>query len=386
MKKIFLFAAATAVALSSCSKNEVTTTSADNNAIGFGLYTGVSTKSTVVDDTAIQSSGFGVFGYYTDDTAWTGSDESANFMYNQEVTHDGSWSYTPVKYWPNENTDYISFFAYAPYIDGTDVKYATLSTASEGGTPTVTFDYSGEFDMSKTTDFVAGNAIDKTQDDGDVEFTLSHELTRVALSVALAADLAETSLSTVVVKNIEFSGAKVYDKGTYTFGNTDGGIGSWALSISGDDATFEMITYMENYNSSSVSLGAGETKYTTSGVLLTTTSAETLGTGGYVFALPAYLSTETTFAANDVVLTIVYDVVTADAALANGSYSAIENTKSFSLTSSEASTLVQGKAYSYEFTISLTDVTLSATVSGDWSAADDDELTVTADDSTESNS
>ncbi len=49
MKKILLFAVATAVAMSSCSKNEVTLSSTDNQAIGFSVYTGISTKGEVTD-------------------------------------------------------------------------------------------------------------------------------------------------------------------------------------------------------------------------------------------------------------------------------------------------------------------------------------------------
>ena len=39
-----------------------------------------------------------------------------NFMYNQEVTYSaGSWGYSPVKYWPNNEENTISFWAYSPY-------------------------------------------------------------------------------------------------------------------------------------------------------------------------------------------------------------------------------------------------------------------------------
>lgn len=70
------------------------------------------------------AAGFGVFGYYTGSGS-LGSDSQPNFMYNQQVKKSGgNWSYAPVKYWPNEypdalssETDHVSFFAYAPYVD-----------------------------------------------------------------------------------------------------------------------------------------------------------------------------------------------------------------------------------------------------------------------------
>lgn len=71
-----------------------------------------------------KNDGFGVFGFYTDNNDY---DQMAtpNFMYNQQVKYVGSkWVYEPVKYWPNEygskaasdDADKVSFFAYAPYV------------------------------------------------------------------------------------------------------------------------------------------------------------------------------------------------------------------------------------------------------------------------------
>ena len=60
--------------------------------------------------------GFGVFAAYTGQLKYENTTVSADFMYNQQVTYSSSaWEYNPVKYWPNETNDYVSFFAYAPY-------------------------------------------------------------------------------------------------------------------------------------------------------------------------------------------------------------------------------------------------------------------------------
>lgn len=79
--------------------------------------------------TGMSLSGFGVFAYYTNadnyDQTFT-----PNFMYNQRVYNISeeaetyTWTYSPVKYWPNEfgsgaqsdDVDKVSFFAYAPYV------------------------------------------------------------------------------------------------------------------------------------------------------------------------------------------------------------------------------------------------------------------------------
>ena len=109
---------------------------ADGNAINFSVYTprtitragdpGVMTTATV------GTSGFGVLAYYTDDEKYDKENSKPDFMYNTQVTYTGTeWKYNPVMYWPNEfgkaegtqqganseNIDYVSFFAYAPYID-----------------------------------------------------------------------------------------------------------------------------------------------------------------------------------------------------------------------------------------------------------------------------
>ncbi|MBR0489827.1 MAG: hypothetical protein IJJ68_06475 [Prevotella sp.] len=87
-----------------------------------------------IDINRLKSTGFGVFTQHTSNTEWASyTDKSTtpfNFMWNQQVTWDGTsaWTYSPVKYWPNDNNpadnagatgsqehSYLSFFAYAPY-------------------------------------------------------------------------------------------------------------------------------------------------------------------------------------------------------------------------------------------------------------------------------
>ena len=88
------------------------------------------------------AAGFGVFGYYTG-SGQMGSGSQPNYMYNQQVKKSGGkWVYSPVKYWPNEypdalatETDHVSFFAYAPYVDVTRATglLDTSSALAEGG-------------------------------------------------------------------------------------------------------------------------------------------------------------------------------------------------------------------------------------------------------------
>lgn len=157
MKKTLLFAAAALTMLASCSQsddlNNAPVVAETNQAVEFGTYVGktpvtrAGTTGSITDDGAngtqtLKSVGFGVFGFYTDGTAYAANQTSTkpNFMYNEHIhwnesgTGVSKWEYSPIKFWPNEfangNVDdqadpaatgaaqhgLVSFFAYAPYV------------------------------------------------------------------------------------------------------------------------------------------------------------------------------------------------------------------------------------------------------------------------------
>ena len=136
-KKFFMgIAAMAALTLVSCSSDDLNSFSdnaSKNEAISFDGYLGRSavavngSRGSVLDNTTLQSEGFGVFGNYNS----TGGQEfGSNLFNNQEVTGTTSnkvttWTYTPVKYWPTQG--HIDFLAYAPY-DAT----TALNTTSDG--------------------------------------------------------------------------------------------------------------------------------------------------------------------------------------------------------------------------------------------------------------
>ena len=114
-------------------ENSVQQKATDDGAVKFDVYAqrGITRGGGQTGDLTnanIGENGFGVFAFYTNNKQY---DQTAqpNFMYNQQVTCDGTategtlWKYEPVKYWPNEfgsaaisdDVDYVSFFAYAPY-------------------------------------------------------------------------------------------------------------------------------------------------------------------------------------------------------------------------------------------------------------------------------
>lgn len=100
----------------------------------------------IIDNERLKTTAFGVFAQHTGNDDWQTYTKTVpfNFMWNQQVTWDTEnsfWTYSPVKYWPNDNQpaddkgaqgsqphSYLNFFAYAPYVnvanpgEGFDVK------------------------------------------------------------------------------------------------------------------------------------------------------------------------------------------------------------------------------------------------------------------------
>lgn len=96
-----------------------------------GKYANTRAQSGSISDiTTLRSAGFGVFAYNNYNKDYT-SRLLPNFMYNERIAWTsgsgqdgddeqytgttGSWTYNPVKYWPNETNNKLSFFAYAPF-------------------------------------------------------------------------------------------------------------------------------------------------------------------------------------------------------------------------------------------------------------------------------
>ena len=79
----------------------------------------------------------GVYAYYHDNTTWSAA-AVPNFMWNQQATcleKGGNFSYSPLKYWPNESEDKLSFMAYFPYTDNAADPESAESPTKTGLTP-----------------------------------------------------------------------------------------------------------------------------------------------------------------------------------------------------------------------------------------------------------
>jgi hypothetical protein len=186
--------------LAACSENDLTQSSQtqENNeqAVLFGAYVNrgttragwAGTLTTSTGTKNLQTEGFGVFGYYTNDELYS-QNSKPDFFYNQKVTHDGNWTYTPIKYWPNEfgataesqAEDKLTFFAYAPYVNvniNTGIAQPSTGEELETGIISLTRNtalgdpyvkYYASFDPEKCVDLCFGVAKEdfKSSVDGD---------------------------------------------------------------------------------------------------------------------------------------------------------------------------------------------------------------------------
>lgn len=88
-----------------------------------GVENATRASGAIYSDDVLATSSISVFASYTGKLRYENTTVKQDFMWNQKVTGTGTapditWTYNPVKYWPNglaDTPEYLSFFAYAPY-------------------------------------------------------------------------------------------------------------------------------------------------------------------------------------------------------------------------------------------------------------------------------
>lgn len=271
MKKQFLFGMAAVAALCSCSNNEVLEAPESlKTPIAFGTYVGSNVngraaetkienmKGTIPDElTTANKKGFGVFAYYTpqqsDNLDWSSNDATVtkipNYMFNQKVemkNETSVWTYSPLKYWPNNSGDKVHFFAYSPYSssksgevsnssDANDIDNITaFCSNSEAGRPTVTFTVNKTVKEQQDLLYASVTNCEKpsietpTATGKSVFFDFKHALALVQFTVQAMVDKVNTAEgtessnvlpteTTIKVRQVELLG-KFYKSGTLDLG------------------------------------------------------------------------------------------------------------------------------------------------------------------------
>ena len=364
--------ACAAMAMTSCSSEDLTggTTKANETPISFSTYLGRNVESRATGVTTDNITEIGVYAAYTGTSDWANTN-SLDFMMNQKVTKSTTipstdWTYTPLKYWPANSTDKLSFFAYAPYDVADDNMTLTANTTGESstktaptGSPIASFDIA-DADIAKTPDLVVASVMNEVKPaDSKVSFTLRHTMTRVWMKAKVGSDV--DAKSKVVVTGVKLTSTdELNTKATFTFPTTDTDNGTWtAETTSAHEIDLAAVLKDED-----TAIKGASAK----GAILSTTATPIYNSNDFLYLIPANLGKGAS-AEGAVSVEISYAIVTEDAALANGSVTTT-TTKTAKL---PKDVFTQGKAYDFTFTIGVDAIVLDVTSVENWGNWNDDE-------------
>lgn len=395
-------------------------------------------ESKTIERVLANKGGFGVFAYYTFTGTWnsaTGATDngtyggsvgtqitSPNFMYNQRVVGTDVdapvWSYTPLKYWPNDyaagnvgpsdggyraqgsKVSGVSFFAYAPYVLSPSVGTGiTAFTANDApGDPKVSYTVATTPDASvdllwgvagSSSVNTAGTAqtvtagfplVNQTKQTltGNVTFAFNHALARLGLTVQAAKDLVAAGSSdskelwdsdaankTRIYVNSVTITSSMSTSGKLNLNNVAANTAKWedlgvaastTLTAAGSNLNPNLV-----YDNTKTLDDASQKP----GVLAKsfTTLMQTAGEDVYFMLIP-----QTT--AGTINVAIDYDVITQDANLASNGTDTVSKVNNVITKTISAINFKNGKAYTLNLVLGMTSVEVSATVSP-WSNASD---------------
>ncbi|MBR0109131.1 MAG: fimbrillin family protein [Bacteroidales bacterium] len=225
MKKYFILAVATLVALASCSKTEADTTAYEQGrVINFSTVSGKTTK-TPLSGTVYKTTDptFGVFCYaLTDGKTWAANSADGQLYMNKvEISYvdaDKIWEPASTYFWPLSGS--LTFTGFSPYTEASKVAYAPATKAL-----TVT-NYVAAATTAAQTDLMWANTQKDLTDNQStytseiatstlegVNMVFHHALSQVKFLVKKAAGLDDY---TVTVNSIVFN---AYSTGTLTVTN-----------------------------------------------------------------------------------------------------------------------------------------------------------------------
>lgn len=193
-----------------------------------------------------------LFASYTGTADWgPSSSYSFDYMYDQLLTKvaDGSWTYSPLKYWPVNPADKISFFAYAPE-EAKTKGYISVSAAS---TSNPKFTYTLPAQESDKLDLLVAGTLNCTNATKKVSLSMNHALTQVTFKAKSGAPNSEITLSAATVTmpgtgTLTFNSASAPASASDTF--------TWTPDTSaGKQTTFIADENLGGSNSKTISLG-----------------------------------------------------------------------------------------------------------------------------------
>ncbi|MFR9659882.1 MAG: hypothetical protein SNG04_05660 [Rikenellaceae bacterium] len=191
------------------------------------------TKSTVIGEETLKELGMEVFAFYTAAEEWSSADVAPQqFMIDQSVAYNSetsAWSYSPVKYWPNNESEKITFFAFAPDL-------AINHSFDTTGKPQ--FSHTLSTLASENEDLVAAVQYDQTKQgveestSGSVEFSFAHALTKITIKAKIIDSSSDTKAGDItnekyIISAVSISGVQptrsltIDENGTMSWSDDD---------------------------------------------------------------------------------------------------------------------------------------------------------------------
>jgi len=201
-------------------------------AVGFEAYVTRATKAGQTGDLTtdnLKTAGFGVLGYASNGIPFN-ERLTPDFMYNQPVTCPaGTWTYDPIKYWPNEENDRVSFFAYAPFVEVTPSTGLVTADGESGILAMSHYLAEGDPQVWYRTTLTPGKDVDlcwglpflnqaKQKTNERLQFEFHHALSQLNVQIDADMDVASQTTTRVYVRSVTFTGFMI--QGTLNLNST----------------------------------------------------------------------------------------------------------------------------------------------------------------------
>jgi hypothetical protein len=239
MKKLFFPAAViAAITLASCGRQDDGTgtySPGGSMPVGFRTFVGkpggANTKAAVVRKDDVETNGFIVHAYNTNQEPWssytpTGA-PTPNFMANQAVTYDvpqwpNNWGYTPTRYWPVRDGQ-VSFFAYASNAATNSIPAGLNNVTFPTGTLAAgpAFDFEAHELVPEQSDLLGAIALNKKQSGGTVSMDFYHLLSKIGFTAKTKQDYgSDVEIKVFGLQVKTNADAKIGRKAKFQFGST----------------------------------------------------------------------------------------------------------------------------------------------------------------------
>jgi hypothetical protein len=202
-----------------------------------------------------------VYAHYTGTADFDDATSTPNFMFAQPVNKsDGTWTYTPQKYWPWQH-EKVSFFAIAPGPNATN-GIALVGGNAYTGYPSFTVTPPPTAVLQE--DLCVAAALNRTDntDDGKVPFTFAHVMAKVTFSVRYKGSMSTgeyVKIKQLYVSQVAKSGTLSLTAGSFSW-NVPAGADNrtdYFLSLASGDLTDADLLEEDASGSSLVSTNTG---------------------------------------------------------------------------------------------------------------------------------